>query len=120
MGTWGEGIAVLAELAALLGRTFRASDYVVRWGGEEFLIVVRFVDRASAAGLAEKLRAAVAAHPFPLPDGTVLRRTCSIGYASWPRQHLTWEQVIDQADAALYAAKRGGRDACVGAETLVA
>ena len=114
------GDAVLAELAALLVRTFRASDYVVRWGGEEFLIVIRFVDRASAGALAEKLRAAVAAHPFSLPDGTLLRRTCSIGYAAWPLQSLTWEQVIDRADAALYAAKRGGRDACVGAETLVA
>jgi diguanylate cyclase (GGDEF)-like protein len=114
------GDAVLAELAALLLRTFRASDYVVRWGGEEFLILVRFVDRAAAPGLAEKLRAAVAGHPFPLPDGTLLRRTCSIGYAAWPTGHLTWEQVIDRADAALYAAKRGGRDACVGAETLVA
>ncbi|HEX6086207.1 MAG TPA: diguanylate cyclase, partial [Thermoanaerobaculia bacterium] len=114
------GDAVLAELAALLGRTFRASDYVVRWGGEEFLIVIRFVDRAAAPELAEKLRAAVAAHPFPLPDGTILHRTCSIGYAAWPLESLTWEQVVDRADAALYAAKRGGRDACVGAETLVA
>jgi hypothetical protein len=108
------------RLWALLGRTFRASDYVVRWGGEEFLIIIRFVDRAAAPELAEKLRAAIAAHPFPLPDGTTLRRTCSIGYATWRMQHLTWEQVLDRADAALYAAKRGGRDACVGAETLVA
>jgi diguanylate cyclase (GGDEF)-like protein len=107
------GDAVLAGLAALLRRTFRASDYVVRWGGEEFLIVIRFVDRADAAGLAEKLRAAVAAHSFPLADGTLLHRTCSIGYAAWPCAQLTWEQVVDRADAALYAAKRGGRDASV-------
>ncbi|HVE71992.1 MAG TPA: GGDEF domain-containing protein [Thermoanaerobaculia bacterium] len=114
------GDAVLAELARLLVATFRASDYVVRWGGEEFLIVVRFVDRATAGGLAEKLRAAVAAHSFPLPDGTILRRTCSIGFSVWPQQGTSWDQTIDRADAALYAAKRGGRNAAVGAETLVA
>ena len=120
--TWGHaaGDAVLAQLAELLQSTFRASDSVVRWGGEEFLIVVRFVDRAAAGELAEKLRAAVAAHAFVLPDGTALQRTCSIGYASWPDGAITWEQAIDRADAALYAAKRSGRNACVGAETLVA
>jgi diguanylate cyclase (GGDEF)-like protein len=114
------GDAVLAELARLLQETFRASDYVVRWGGEEFLIVVRFVDRAGAGELAEKIRASVAAHPFPVPDGTILTRTCSIGFSSWPQQGMSWDQVIDRADAALYAAKRGGRNAAVGAETLVA
>ncbi|MEO8378748.1 MAG: two-component regulator propeller domain-containing protein [Acidobacteriota bacterium] len=113
------GDAVLEELAALMLQNFRTSDTVVRWGGEEFLIVVRFVDRNTAPELAEKLRAAVAAHSFLLPDGTVLRRTCSIGFASWPGSS-SWEGTIDLADAALYAAKRGGRNACVGAETLVA
>lgn len=115
------GDAVLVQLADILRNTFRASDYVVRWGGEEFLVVVRFVGRASAAELAEKLRAAVASHRFALPDGRVIERTCSIGYAAWPAYPaLAWERVVDRADAALYAAKRGGRNACVGAESLVA
>ena len=108
------GDAVLAQLAHLMLQTFRTSDYIVRWGGEEFLIVIRFVDRREAPELAEKLRAAVAAHPFELPDGTMLMRTCSIGYSSWPGAP-TWERAIDLADAALYAAKKGGRNACVGA-----
>jgi diguanylate cyclase (GGDEF)-like protein len=114
------GDAVLEQLADVLRTTFRTSDYLVRWGGEEFLVVVRFVERASAPDLAEKLRAAVEAHPFLLPDGTVLRRTCSVGFASWPAGSATFEQIVDRADAALYAAKRGGRNACVAAETLVA
>jgi diguanylate cyclase (GGDEF)-like protein len=112
------GDAVLVELAQRLQHLFRTSDCIVRWGGEEFLIVVRFVDRAHAADLAEKLRAAVAAEPFTLPDGKLLRRTCSVGAASWPFSHaapraLPWERVVAIADAALYAAKRGGRDAWV-------
>ncbi|HYR29601.1 MAG TPA: diguanylate cyclase, partial [Thermoanaerobaculia bacterium] len=107
------GDAVLVQLAELLRRTFRASDHVVRWGGEEFLIVVRFVDRAGASEPPEKLRRAVAANLFVLPDGTTLHKTCSIGYAVWPSADAaTWERVVDLADAALYAAKRGGRNAC--------
>jgi len=113
------GDAVLASLAQLLQQTFRTSDSIIRWGGEEFLIVVRFVDRAYAAELAEKLRSAVAAHPFAIGEGTILRRTCSIGYAAWPfsRKHphaIDFEHVVGLADAALYAAKHGGRDAWVG------
>lgn len=105
------GDAVLVELARLLKGTFRESDHVVRWGGEEFLIVVRFVDGARAAELAEKLRSSVAGHPFILPDGTELRRTCSIGVAVWPvSPAVSWDRAVDLADAALYEAKRGGRD----------
>ncbi len=114
------GDAVLLQLAQLLLHTFRSSDTVVRWGGEEFLIVVRFVDRSNAAALAEKLRSAVAAHPFTIPDGTVLRRTCSIGFAVYPflradPHAFAWERVIDLADGALYKAKNAGRDAWVDA-----
>jgi len=112
------GDAVLVQLAELLRRTFRASDHVVRWGGEEFLIVVRFVDRMTAAEPAEKLRRAVAANIFVLPDGTALHKTCSIGYAVWPSGDADWDRVVDRADAAMYAAKRGGRNACVSAEIL--
>jgi len=105
------GDAVLVELARLLQHTFRTSDHIIRWGGEEFLIVVRFVDRAIAAELAEKLRAAVAEREFALPDGTVLHRTCSIGFAVWPFvPAVSWERAVDLADAALYEAKRGGRN----------
>jgi diguanylate cyclase (GGDEF)-like protein len=112
------GDAVLTVVADILRKTFRRSDSIVRWGGEEFLVVVRFADRARAAELAEKLRAAIAAHPFVLPDGSVLRRTCSIGVAAWPfdveaPRAVEWTRVLDLADAALYAAKRSGRDAWV-------
>ncbi len=113
------GDAVLAALGRLLMSTLRSSDTVVRWGGEEFLIVVRFVDRADAAGLAEKLRGAVAGHEFVLPDGTTIHRTCSIGFSAWPfspaaPRALPLERVIGLADAALYIAKHSGRNAWAG------
>lgn len=108
------GDAVLVQTAQVLRAAFRATDYLVRWGGEEFLVVARFIDRRSAAELAEKLRVAVERHPFALPDGTVLRRTCSIGVACFPGD-TTWEQTVGHADEALYEAKRGGRNRYVAA-----
>ncbi|MCU1245450.1 MAG: two-component system sensor histidine kinase/response regulator, hybrid (one-component system), partial [Acidobacteria bacterium] len=113
------GDAVLAELARLLPSIFRSSDAIIRWGGEEFLVVGRFVDRTRAGELAEKLRHAVASHRFQLPDGTVLHKTCSIGFAAWPfspaHPHaLDWERVVDLADGALYAAKHNGRNGWAG------
>lgn len=113
------GDAVLVDLAQLLLRTVRTSDTIIRWGGEEFLIVVRFVDRVHAADVAEKLRGAVAAFPFVLPDGTTIHRTCSIGFAAWPfsanaPRALHWDRVVDLADAALYTSKHSGRNAWTG------
>ncbi len=115
------GDAVLVETAEVLRGILRAADHLVRWGGEEFLAVARFVDRREAATIAEKIRAALAAHPFRLPDGTVLFRTASIGYAVYPwlparPRAVGWEEVVDLADHGLYTAKRGGRNAWVGVE----
>ena len=115
------GDAVLVQTAAILRATFRASDSIVRWGGEEFLVIARFVNRREAPLLAEKLRAALEAHEFRLDDGTVLRRTGSIGFAAYPfapdqPRAVGWEEVVDLADFALYAAKRSGRNLWVGIE----
>lgn len=115
------GDAVLVQAAALLRSVFRASDHVVRWGGEEFLIVARFVDREKAPELAEKVRAAVEAHDFRLDDGILLKRTCSIGFASYPfstrlPRARGWQEIVEIADLGLYAAKRNGRNGWVGME----
>jgi len=109
------GDAVLVQIATILRAFFRTSDAIVRWGGEEFLVVVRFVDRAHGGELAEKVRNAVASHRFVLPDGRSIARTCSIGVASWPfsravPEALRWQDVLAVADAALYLVKESGRD----------
>jgi diguanylate cyclase (GGDEF)-like protein len=113
------GDAVLIQTADVLRAVMRSSDHLVRWGGEEFLAVVRFVDRRESSDLAEKIRAAIAAHPFRLADGTVLKRTCSIGFGAFPflperPRSIGWEEVVDLADLGLYTAKRNGRDRWVG------
>ncbi|HSX85042.1 MAG TPA: diguanylate cyclase, partial [Cellvibrio sp.] len=113
------GDRVLEQLSRLLEDVLRDSDYLVRWGGEEFLIVARFCSRAEAPEMAERIRQAVAHYVFDLGNGQQLQKTCSIGYAVYPfypqvPNTLSWEQVVDTADRALYAAKNAGRDCWVG------
>lgn len=113
------GDNLLVQISDLLTRISRDSDFLVRWGGEEFLLVSRFVHRDEALLMAERIREAVAEYPFKLDDGQTLHKTCSIGYASFPfisgdPQALSWEQVVDTADRALYIAKRSGRNRSVG------
>ncbi len=113
------GDAILKQFATLLKQVFRESDHIIRWGGEEFLVVVRFINRIAAEGLVERFRQLVAETDFPLPDGTIIRKTCSIGFSCYPffpnqAQQYTWEQVVEVADMCLYAAKKSQRDAWVG------
>lgn len=115
------GDAVLRQMRARLAPIFRESDYLVRWGGEEFLVLARSTSREHAAGLAERVRAAVADTPFMLDDGSKLWCTCSLGYAAFPlapsspRAH-DWAAVLDLADSALFAAKHRGRNGWVGVQ----
>ena len=83
------GDAVIREMCARLVEVFRDSDYLVRWGGEEFLVVARGTARTHAAELAERARAAVADQPFALDDGSLLSRTCSIGFCCFPLSTLS-------------------------------
>jgi diguanylate cyclase (GGDEF)-like protein len=113
------GDAVLMQMRARLQAVFRESDHLVRWGGEEFLIVARGTARAHAAELAERARATVADSPFILPGGHPLSTSCSVGFACFPLhprqpQLLSWGDTVGLADAALYAAKNAGRDRWVG------
>lgn len=120
------GDLVLQEIAQLIRQQLRSADLGVRWGGEEFLIVVAVADEVEAMQRAQALREAVAAHRIRLADGRALSRTCSIGFACLPfapdqPQVLEWPHVLEIADAALFDAKRDGRNRVYGyvAEGLI-
>ncbi len=114
------GDAVLAEFARRARRVFgRTQDVVVRWGGEEFLVVMQGVDRATALRRAEELRGAVEAARFAV-DGGALAVTVSAGLAQ-ARPGLTdLDAAVARADAALYSAKRQGRNRVALHETIAA
>jgi diguanylate cyclase (GGDEF)-like protein len=113
------GDNVLRQVADVVRSACRASDVVVRWGGEEFLIVARNIDRNQAPILAGQICDAVRAHHFDLGNGVVLRKTCSLGYTAFPvlptePERYDWEQALELADQCMYAAKATARDGWVG------
>jgi two-component system, sensor histidine kinase ChiS len=112
------GDKVLEQLSRLLEKNLRDSDYVVRWGGEEFLIVLRYCSRAEVIDMVERIRKSVFEYSFDIGENTIIHKSCSIGFAAYPfYSHLPtaldWEQVVDTADRALYIAKRSGRNCWV-------
>ncbi len=113
------GDAVIKQMRSRLLRVFRDSDYLVRWGGEEFLVVARATTRAHAIELAERACAAIGEVPFELDDGMRLTKTCSVGFSCFPLspefpRALTWDAAVRLADACLYAVKKAGRNGWMG------
>lgn len=114
------GDAVLRHCADLLRDTARKSDVLVRWGGEEFVVVARLQEGESAAPFADRFLQRLRSEPLKLSDGRMLPQTCSIGYARFPffpdrPELLNWERVLALADAAMLRAKAAGRDRLAGA-----
>lgn len=99
------GDEVLCELAERLRGALRASDVLVRWGGEEFLVLCPDTPQAAAVRLAERLRLAVATLPF----SRSLQVTISLGIAG-RQAGEPWQPWFERADAALYRAKADGRN----------
>ena len=111
----GAGDEVLRQFVEVLHSTCRESDWVIRWGGEEFLVVARYVEKEEITQLAERIRINVENSHFKLGGGQTIQRTCSVGTASYPfiKQNidaLTWEQTLNLADLAMYIAKNNGRN----------
>ena len=78
------GDAVLRQFRDLLNSVSRTSDIIVRWGGDEFLIVARDLSDEGQAELAERIRARAEQHVFEIGEGRVIRTTCSVGFALLP------------------------------------
>jgi diguanylate cyclase (GGDEF)-like protein len=113
------GDRVLIETVRRLKGAVRGSDFLVRWGGNVFLIATRSTQRDQGHVFAERVLAAFANEPFALDDGPIAR-TCSIGWAPFPwtpqaPEVVPFEDSLRFADRALETAKRSGRNRAVGA-----
>ncbi len=113
------GDLMLQQVRDRLLEAVRDSDTVVRWGGEEFLVVTRHTDRAQGNFIASRILELIRSRPFDLGNGVKIHKTCSLGYCPYPMapKHpdaLPWQRMVEVADRCLYAAKLSGRDGWVG------
>ena len=106
------GDMVLQQAAAITKTVIRASDTLVRYGGEEFLILAPDTDEAGALDLAERVRQALRSAAFETGRG-VINITASFGVTVLCEDDMHPEQLVQRADQALYAAKQQGRDRVV-------
>jgi diguanylate cyclase (GGDEF)-like protein len=114
------GDRTLVEMSHRISSAIRHSDVLLRWGGEEFLIVSRYTDRREAETLASRVLVAVGGVPFVLRGPNErLYRTCSIGWAAFPwlpadPGRVSYEEVLSLADSGLRRAKQAGKNRAVG------
>ncbi|MFH1019438.1 MAG: GGDEF domain-containing protein [Pseudomonadota bacterium] len=109
------GDQVLKSLAVILQNTVRSSDIIIRYGGEEFLILLTDCEENMVGDIAEKIRHAVEKQIFPLDNGS-LRKTISVGTSLFPKDTEAFWESIKFADIALYRAKETGRNRVVNFE----
>lgn len=116
------GDKLLQLVAQRLSTVVRKSDVLVRWGGEEFLIMSRSADPSGIPAFCSRILEVVASEPFDLGQGIMVKKTCSVGWAAYPWSRVAYEAIcaeesIALADAALYQAKALGRNQGIGIVT---
>ncbi|MCP5051266.1 MAG: diguanylate cyclase [bacterium] len=115
------GDIVIIDIARILLDTLRNSDTIVRWGGEEFLIITKQREQDKSFELAERIRQRIQAFDFKIDDNLTINKTVSVGFAHFPFipndiESVNWTHVVSLADSALYIAKNNGRNQSVGIE----
>ena len=117
------GDAVLVEVARRLRETLREPDLIVRWGGEEFLVVVQALAPEQVDGLAQRMLSALDQAPVGVESHRI-EVTGSIGYATFPigpaSLRVSWERAIELVDTAMYLAKAHGRNRAYGVRLMQA
>ncbi|HEX5791852.1 MAG TPA: diguanylate cyclase, partial [Rheinheimera sp.] len=109
------GDSCIQQVAGILIRETRGSDYVVRFAGEEFVLVLRDIQTELVAQFSYRLNELIGKTVFSLPDGHRTRLTCSVGYAVFPLellggQLINWEISLQLAEMALYHVKHAGKN----------
>ncbi len=106
------GDLVLKETSKTIRQSIRESDIVIRFGGEEFLVVLLDISNGESMTVAEKIRLNIQKLKIKVPDG-IIQKTISLGVSEFPADTETLWSCIKFADVALYRAKEEGRDKCV-------
>ncbi|HEY6838851.1 MAG TPA: diguanylate cyclase [Geobacteraceae bacterium] len=104
------GDVVLKETSLIVRKSIRESDIVIRFGGEEFLVVLIDIEEGQGMLVAEKIRESVEKAHINVPHGAVVSKTISLGVSEFPCDTESFWQAIKFSDVALYKAKEAGRN----------
>lgn len=118
------GDEVLVEFARRIKLAIRETDMLIRWGGEEFLLVARLEQKTDHHHIAERIRTVVNARPFELANQNTLAVSCTIGAVVYPQVQnevvqMDWQHLVQLADAALYLGKHKARNCWVCVDNIV-
>lgn len=104
------GSKLLVEVARVLKNCVRDNDIVCRWGGDEYVLLLRGTDSGGALKVAERIRRSIESHRFLAREGFSLSISTCIGIASYPEHAQDQETLVDLADRAMYRGKKGTRN----------
>ncbi len=110
--TFGHAVGdiVLQEVSKVLKRTVRASDYVSRVGGDEFIILLPNTRLAEGMHFSERIRLAICQTPFVVAGGDTVRVTASLGFMSVNKRTASVDSLLEETHAALAKSKRSGKN----------
>jgi diguanylate cyclase (GGDEF)-like protein len=112
------GSQVLRETGLLVQKTVREIDVVIRYGGDEFTVILVDTECDIARMVAERIRQQIESHVFQAQEGYNIRLTCSIGFACCPEDTLSKYELLEMADKAMYTGKYSGKN-CVSHFSLI-
>ena len=104
------GSRILKEVGALIKQSVREVDIIVRYGGDEYTVLLVETGTGGAAIVAERIRKAIESHTFVINDSLRLRLTASLGYASYPGDSASKVELLEMADQAMYYGKASGKN----------
>lgn len=112
------GSKVLIDSSKVIKNCVREIDVVVRYGGDEFIVILIETDRPGAQKVAERIRYSMEQHKYKIKDDLVLRLTCCVGVATFPDDAETRSELIHLADKAMYRGKETTRNVVYAASSL--
>ena len=104
------GSRVLKEVGAVLKRSVREVDVVIRYGGDEYTMILIETGRQGAAIVAERIRKTLETHPFVLGENLEVKLTACLGFACYPEDTRSKLELLEMADRAMYHGKVSGRN----------
>ncbi len=104
------GSKSLAEVGLLLKKSVRDVDTLIRYGGDEYTIILVETGITGAAAVAERIRGSIENHVFNRSDGLEIKLTASLGYACYPQDASSKIQLLELADQAMYRSKADGKN----------